>query len=377
MKKPIKNILLTHSSNDLYGASKVLISTIEILILNGFKVHLILPSNGPLNYNETIKKVNLTIVNLGVFRKKYFNIMGLFNRLFYILKSISYINRYIKKNKIDLVFINTSTTISPCISSYISKVPSIYHIHEIPKGSNIYLAFLIKVINKFSNKVIAVSNVVKEYWVKNGMIEDKINVIYNGYDFDFTLKKTKEKNKIIFTSISRIIPYKGHIFLIELFREILKYRNDIILQIVGDTLPVYQSYLNELKSKVKEYKLNNNIFFLGFIPSIKPALQNADFFIHAPVEPDPAPAVILEAIESRTAVIYSDMGGAREILDNGKNGLKINLNSIQKSSILILNYISQNKIQQKRIEDSINFVSNNFNKHSYKINLLNVLLNFE
>ena len=376
MKKPIKNILLTHSSNDLYGASKVLISTIEILILNGFKVHLILPSNGPLNYNETIKKVKLTIVNLGVFRKKYFNIIGLFNRLFYILKSISYINRYIKKNKIDLVYINTSTTISPCISSYISKVPSIYHIHEIPKGSNIYLIFLIKVINKFSNKVIAVSNVVKEYWVKNGMIEDKINVIYNGYDFNFTLKKIKEKNKIVFTSISRIIPYKGHIFLIELFKEILKYRNDIILQIVGDTLPVYETYLNELKSKVKEYKINNNIFFLGFIPSIKPALQNADFFIHAPVEPDPAPAVILEAIESRTAVIYSDMGGAREILDNGKNGLKINLNSIQKSSKLILNYISQKKIQQKRIEDSINFVSNNFNKPSYKTNLLNLLSEF-
>ena len=376
MKKSTKNILISHSSNDLYGASKVLISTIEILILNGFKVHLILPSNGPLNYNETIKKVKLTIVNLGVFRKKYFNIIGLFNRLFYILKSISYINRYIKKNKIDLVYINTSTTISPCISSYISKVPSIYHIHEIPKGSNIYLIFLIKVINKFSNKVIAVSNVVKEYWVKNGMIEDKINVIYNGYDFNFTRKKIKEKNKIVFTSISRIIPYKGHIFLIELFKEILKYRNDIILQIVGDTLPVYETYLNELKSKVKEYKINNNIFFLGFIPSIKPALQNADFFIHAPVEPDPAPAVILEAIESRTAVIYSDMGGAREILDNGKNGLKINLNSIQKSSKLILNYISQKKIQQKRIEDSINFVSNNFNKPSYKTNLLNLLSEF-
>ncbi len=376
MKKPIKNILLTHSSNDLYGASKVLVSTIDILILNGFKVHLILPSNGPLNHNETIKKVNLTIINLGVFRKKYFNILGLFNRLFYILKSISYINRYIKKNKIDLVYINTSTTISPCISSYISKVPSIYHIHEIPKGSKIYLKFLIKVINKFSNKVIVVSNVVKEYWAKNGMIEDKINVIYNGYDFDFTLKKTKEKNKIIFTSISRIIPYKGHMFLIEIFKEILKYRNDIILQIVGDTLPAYQSYLNELKSKVKEYKIKNNIFFLGFIPTIKPALQNADFFIHTPVEPDPAPAVILEAIESRTAVIYSDMGGAREILDNGKNGLQINLNSIQKSSKQILNYISQKKIQQKRIEDSINFVSKNFNKHSYKTNLLNVLSEF-
>jgi len=70
------------------------------------------------------------------------------------------------------------------------------------------------------------------------------------------------------------------------------------------------------------------------------------------------------------------MGGAREILDNGKNGLQINLNSIQKSSKLILNYISQKKIQQKRIEDSINFVSNNFNKHSYKNKLLNLLFKF-
>ena len=163
-------------------------------------------------------------------------------------------------------------------------------------------------------------------------------------------------------------------FLIHLFKEILKIRKDITLQIVGDTLPAYQSYLNELKLKVNEYKLEKNILFLGFVPCIKTALQNSDFFIHAPTEPDPAPAVILEAIESRTAVIYTDEGGAREILDKGKNGLKINSNSIQKSSKLILKYISQNKIQNKRIKDSIKFVSKNFNKELYKTKLLRLLL---
>jgi glycosyltransferase involved in cell wall biosynthesis len=376
LKKSSKNILIAHSSNDLYGASKVLISTIEILILNGFNVHLILPYNGPLNYNETIKKVNLSIINLGVFRKKYFNIFGLFNRLFYVIKSTFDITNYIKKNKIDLIFINTSTIISPCISSYISKTPSIYHIHEIPKGSAIYLKFLIKVIDKFSNRVIAVSNAVKEYWVQNGLNEDNILVIYNGYDFDFRQKKIKDKNKVIFTSISRIIPYKGHMFLIELFKRILILRKDVILQIVGDTLPAYQSYLNKLKLKVKEYKLENNIFFLGFIPSIKPALQNSDFFIHTPVEPDPAPAVILEAIESRTAVIYSDLGGAKEILDNGKNGLRIDLNSVQKSSKIIIDYISNYDIHEKRIEEGIDFIKKNFNKESYKNKLINLLSEF-
>ena len=69
--------MITHSSNDNYGASKILINIIDIFINNGFEVHLILPNNGPLNENKIIKKTNLKIINLGVFRKKYFNIFGI------------------------------------------------------------------------------------------------------------------------------------------------------------------------------------------------------------------------------------------------------------------------------------------------------------
>ena len=57
MKKSFKNILLIHSSNDLYGASKVLIEIIEVLIKSGHSIHLILPENGPLNDHELMKNV--------------------------------------------------------------------------------------------------------------------------------------------------------------------------------------------------------------------------------------------------------------------------------------------------------------------------------
>ncbi len=373
MKKSIKNILITHSSNDLYGASKVLVTTIDALILNGYEVHVILPHDGPLNHNKTIQKVKLSIVNLGVFRKKYFNILGLITRLFFIIQSILFIKNYIKKNKIDLVYTNTSTIISPCISSFISNTPNIFHIHEIPMGSKIYLKFLIKIINNCSNKIIAVSNVVKEFWINNGLIDSKIHVIYNGYEFNSEPQKIKSKKNIIFTSISRIIPYKGHLFLIDLFREICKFRNDVILQIVGDTLPEYQSYLDTLKSNVKKYKMERNINFLGFVKSIKPALDKSNFFIHTPIQPDPAPAVIIEAIKSKTSVIYSDLGGAREILDNGKNGLQIDINSIKLSSKLIIDYIANEEIQNKRIEDALAFIVKNYSKQSYESKLINLL----
>ena len=149
MKKSIKNILLVHSSNDLYGASKVLLNIIQFFISEGYQIHLFLPNNGPLNKNQLIKKCKVYVLELGVFRKKYFNFFGLFNRLYYIIKSCFIIRKYIKKNKIDLVYTNTSTIISPTIAARLINIPTVYHLHEIPNSSNTYTKFLVHVFNIF------------------------------------------------------------------------------------------------------------------------------------------------------------------------------------------------------------------------------------
>ena len=97
MKKPITKIFLAHSSNDLYGASKILINIIELLISQGYKVYLFLPEKGPLHENNIIRKCNIHIVEFGVFRKRYFNFLGLINRLYYIIKSTLIIRSFILK----------------------------------------------------------------------------------------------------------------------------------------------------------------------------------------------------------------------------------------------------------------------------------------
>ena len=224
MKKLSKNILLIHSSNDLYGASKILIKIIDVFIKSGHSVHLILPKDGPLNNHQSLKNVNLSIINLGVFRKKYLNFFGLINRFFFITKSTFEIIKIIKKDKIDLVYTNTSTIISPTFAAYFSKVNSIFHVHEIPNGSNLYSKFLTKIFNLFSKKIIMVSNATSNFWLNKGVVEEKIEVIYNGFNFDFSSSKKIVQDKIVFTNISRIIPYKGHLFLIDLFNEIVKER---------------------------------------------------------------------------------------------------------------------------------------------------------
>ena len=375
MKKSSKNILLIHSSNDLYGASKTLIKIIEVLIQSGHSIHLILPKKGPLNNHLSLKNVNLIIINLGVFRKKYLNFFGLMNRFFFIIKSTFQIKKIIKKYNIDLVYTNTSTIIGPTLAAYFSKIPSIFHIHEIPNSSKIYTKFLVNFFKLFSTKLIAVSNSVKNYWTSNGLSKDKITTIYNGFKFNFKLINKTESKKIIFTNISRIIPYKGHMFLIELFNELSKFRKDLNLKIIGDTLPEYESYFKKLKEKVKEYNLQENINFVGFKEDVKKQLYESDFFIHCPISPDPFPNVIFEAIESNKPVICTNQGGAYEILDSGNNGLLIDSKSPSKSCKLILKYIDEKDLQQNHVNDSKRFLEKNFQINSFNNNLKKIITN--
>ena len=134
----MKNILILHGSNDLYGASKVLLNVVNCLNANQYKVHVILPFKGNLD-NKLIDKVyKLSYYNLGVFRKKYLNFFGLINRSYNIVKSTVQIIKYIKNNEIDIVYSNTSVIWSGILASYISNRKSVVHIHEIPYGNNLY-----------------------------------------------------------------------------------------------------------------------------------------------------------------------------------------------------------------------------------------------
>ena len=370
MKNSIKKILIAHSSNDLYGASKVIISIVDIFIKNGFKVYLILPNNGPLNNHEIIKKTNLKIINLGVFRKKYFNFFGFISRLYFIIKSSLYIKNFLKRNQIDLVYTNTSTLISPSIAAKFAGIKSIFHIHEIPDGNFIYVRFITTFLNFFAKDVICVSESVYNFWTKNALKKSKAKIIYNGFNIKKSKSKILNNDKIVFTNISRIIPYKGHSLLIRIFEILCKKNKNIYLQIVGDTLPEYQKYLDQLKLDIKKRELNNNIKFLGFRNDIISILEKSSFFIHTPLSPDPLPTVIFEAIKSQTPVITNGLGGAYEILNNGKNGLIIKNDLIEESVKNILSYLDNKKEQNKNVNEAFKYVYDNFSQEQFKREIL-------
>ena len=152
-----------------------------------------------------------------------------------------------------------------------------------------------------------------------------------------------------------------------------KKNKNIYLQIVGDTLPEYQKYLHELKIDIKKRGLNNKIKFLGYRKDVLSILDKSNFFIHTPLSPDPLPTVIFEAIMSKTPVITNNLGGAYEILDEGKNGLIIKNDLVEQSVAKILSYMDNKKQQIKNVEKAFNYVCDNFSKEQFKRKILNTI----
>ena len=117
MKQLAKRVLVLHSSNDMYGASRIVLQVIDILIKAKYEVHVILPYKGVLNKIITDKGASCSTCNLGVFRKKYLNLKGLYNRFLKIKKAKNHISNYIDKHHIDLLYTSTSVIISGALAA--------------------------------------------------------------------------------------------------------------------------------------------------------------------------------------------------------------------------------------------------------------------
>ena len=108
------NILILHSSSDLYGASKILISTVQVFNKEGHEVLVVLTEDGPLVSELQRMGANVLFIHLGILRRKYKTPMGILNRLWVMRKAYFSIKQLIKQRNITLVYSNTTAVMFFC-----------------------------------------------------------------------------------------------------------------------------------------------------------------------------------------------------------------------------------------------------------------------
>jgi glycosyltransferase involved in cell wall biosynthesis len=191
--------------------------------------------------------------------------------------------------------------------------------HDMVKKGSIIRWLKINAFKK-SDKVIAISNDVKEFLIEYFEVTDsKIEVIYNGVDFEkfLSFQKTNDNWKPVFGIIARLDRIKGHIYILEAFK---KLKNEGIKLpkciFVGDGVE---------RKNLEEFAIKNelsNVEFTGEILNIGEYLKQIDVFLF-PSLSEGLGIAILEALVAKTLVIASNVGGIKELIKDKETGILV------------------------------------------------------
>lgn len=154
-------------------------------------------------------------------------------------------------------------------------------------------------------------------------------------------RKVNEKKKKQFISVGNLLPNKRFDLTISAFSRICKVVKDISLVIVG-TGPLYK----DLQRLVHEKKIEDKVFFHGFIPNEKlpEFYKNSSCFVLLS-EYETFGVAYAEALACGIPVIATKCGGPEDIV-NSHNGLLIPINS-EDAAVEAMLYMYHNSNQYK------------------------------
>lgn len=149
-------------------------------------------------------------------------------------------------------------------------------------------------------------------------------VVYNtfpniDYDAVETGKLRKElgisEDKIVVTSVGRVVKAKGHDYAIEAIKKI----SDpcFVFVVVGDG-PYTEVYNRECAKEIQE----GRVHVLGSRRDVNEILKDSDIFLFATLNENHSLA-LMEAVNMHCAVIATKVGGNPEIIENEESGILI------------------------------------------------------
>ncbi len=167
-------------------------------------------------------------------------------------------------------------------------------------------------------------------------------IIPHGIDIEtYTPSDRIKSDKINIGVFGRIRPSKGIDLLIDAAIPVLKNHPHATLHVCGETTPKFQAYLNEQKLKISEANLTDQVEFLGKVAfDALPALYRSMDIVCAVSRNEGFGLTPLEAMASGVAVLTSEAGAWKDIVENGVQGYCVptgNVSAIQEKLELMIN----------------------------------------
>jgi glycosyltransferase involved in cell wall biosynthesis len=212
---------------------------------------------------------------------------------------------------------------------------------------------------EYFGAISADQTIVPTNWLKRKLTHNRIGVpkhalhtIQYGIDREDFLQKYHEqgtgyvplieKGKTVFICPARLVPVKGHRYLLEALAILKGKRDDFTCWIVGDG-----KLSQELQTLSQQLNLQDVVHFLGSRNDVPQLLANSDVLILPSVQ-DNHPFSIMEAQVAGKLVVASTAGGIPEMVKHGVTGYLFPRKN-SRALAEILHYVLTHPVKSKKV----------------------------
>ncbi len=205
--------------------------------------------------------------------------------------------------------------------------------------TNFVYRFLEKLAARFTQRVISVGNDLKDRYVKAGVGRpEQYITIRSGFDLGRFLLSGPEidsarrhirreldiaDSDIVVGSASRLEPRKGHVYFLQAASHIAKANKHVQFIIAGEG-----DAEAELRSFAKKVGLEKRVHFLGHRQDIECVMSAMDVFVLSSLW-EGLPRVLVQSAALGKPIVTFDIEGARELVQDGRNGFVVPLKDIR------------------------------------------------
>ncbi len=270
----------------------------------------------------------------------------------------------IKKKNIEIIHANTRVTqVLSCLLSRYSGRPFISTCHGFFKKR-----LTRRVFPCWGKRVIAISEQVREHLVNDFYVKaGEIRVIHNGIDlekfsaqFNTASRGIKAgfglKNGPVIGIVARLSEVKGHIYLIQAMKTVLERFPDAQLVIAGEG-----KIKDELARLSRELGIDKNIFFIHNVMDTRDILSIIDVFV-LPSLKEGLGLSLMEAMSMGKAVIGSDIGGIKTLIQHGLDGLLVKPADVRQLAEAITELTGDSQKRKILGDNARAIIANNFSQ---------------
>ena len=285
--------------------------------------------------------------------------------VFFIRQAI-YLVRFCREHKIDIIFSHLqNSAIVTGIARFFTKAKVVYVRHH-SDYVGIYNSRKEKAqnwfANKYSPKIIAISEGVKHQLIKEGVNEKKIVRINLCYDFKEYIGDVSDKHQSLDTKlasdltilyVARLDPVKRHKEAFKVVEGLLKKNINCKLVCIGAG-----NIENELRKYVADHDLSANILLPGFVTNVFDYIQASDILMLIS-DTEASSHMLKEAgLNKKTIIVCKGVGDFSDYIVHGENGFLVDRENPVPETIAILEKMADNKIHLKEMGEKLNATIN-------------------